>query len=107
MRRTSHLVLANYWWQGIQKDVATFVGNCEVCARTKAAFNAQTSQLQPLPISGLFYQWGVDLCGPFHESKHGIKYIMIAVEHYSRAMVLIPIPTKEAIHTAFAFDKLC
>jgi hypothetical protein len=31
MRRTSHLLLANYWWQGIQKDVATIVGNCEVC----------------------------------------------------------------------------
>ena len=30
---------------------------------------------------------------------------MIAVEHYPRAMVLIPIPTKEAIHTAFAFEQ--
>ena len=97
-------MLTNYWWQGIAKDVIQVVGSCEVCDRTRVAFNAQAANLNPLPISGLFYRWGIDLCGPFPASRHGNVYVMIAVEHYSRTLVLIPLPSKEAKHTCFAFE---
>ena len=105
VRRTSHLLLADYWWQGIVKDTATVVSECELCSRVLAAFNAQSPTLKPLDIVGLFYRWGVDLCGPFPVSRFGHRYAMICVEHYSRALVLVPLPSKEAKHTAFAFEQ--
>jgi hypothetical protein len=98
-------VLASYWWQGVLADVTDTVANCEVCDRTKTTFNTTGPQLQSLPITGLFYRWGVDLCGPFPTSRHGNSYIMVAVEHYSRTLVLVPIPSKHAKYTAFAFEQ--
>ena len=104
IRRTLHLMLTDYWWQGIWKDVTNAVNNCKVCDRVKASFNASHSELHPLPIMGLFYRWGVDLCGPFPETKRGHKYVMVMVEHYSKTLVIEPLVSKEAKHTAYAFE---
>lgn len=104
IRRTLHLMLADYWWQGIWQDVTRAVNDCKVCDRVKASFNACTTELQPLPIMGLFYRWGVDLCGPFPETKRGNRYVMVMIEHFSKTLVLEPLPSKESKHTAYAFE---
>jgi hypothetical protein len=59
--------------------------------------------LQPLPIMGLFYRWGVDLAGPFPATTRGNSYIMFCIEHFSKHVELIPLPSKESKHTASAF----
>eukprot|EP00877_Chromochloris_zofingiensis_P006429 jgi/Chrzof1/2039/UNPLg00695.t1 len=79
------------------------VRKCALCDRTQVTFNAQTPVLQPLPINGMFYRWGVDLCGPFELSELGNLYIMVAIEHYSKHIELVPLPSKKAKHTAAAF----
>jgi hypothetical protein len=104
VRRTSALVQTAYWWYGVQADTAAVVVACKECSRVKATFGmSQPPELQPLPIEGLFYRWGVDLCGPFPETARGNKYIMIMVEHFSKQIEAVPIPSKEPKHTAFAF----
>eukprot|EP00877_Chromochloris_zofingiensis_P014512 jgi/Chrzof1/9314/UNPLg00283.t1 len=44
--------------------------------------------------------WGVDLCGPFQLSELGNLCIMVAIEHYSKHIELVPLPSKKAKHTA-------
>ena len=68
-----------------------------------ASFTAQSPQLNPLPIEGLFYRWGVDLFGPVEKSVHGNSYCMIAIQHFSKHVELIPIPDKEPATTARFF----
>ena len=64
--------------------VAQVLSKCKFCDRVRSSFNAQVPELRPLPICGLFYRWGVDLCGPFPETPRGNKYVMVAIEHYSK-----------------------
>ncbi|PNW79026.1 hypothetical protein CHLRE_09g398141v5 [Chlamydomonas reinhardtii] len=104
VRRTTALLLHSYWWPGISDDVRSAVKHCEACDRAKASYNGQQQELRPLPIGGLFYRWGVDLCGPFNETKHGNKYVMVCVEHFSKFVLFLPIPSKHAHDTAFAFQ---
>jgi hypothetical protein len=54
---------------------------------------------------GLFYRWSIDLSGPFHTTTRGNTYIVHMMEHSIRLMVLTAIPSKEAKHTAFAFEQ--
>jgi hypothetical protein len=103
IKRTKHMLLASYWWRGMETDVAKALATCEVCARIKATFNAERPELQPLPIEGLFYRWGVDLAGPFAKSRDGNLYVMICIEHFSKQIELVPLPAKEARYTAAAF----
>ena len=103
VRRTGALVQHNYWWWGLWADVAKELSKCSICHRVRSTFNSPRPELQPLPISGLMYRWGVDLCGPFPESSRGNLYCMVAVEHYSKHIELVPLPNKEAKTTAAAF----
>ena len=103
-KRTTHLLLLSYWWQGIYQDVRRCIDSCQSCSQVKASgFNSQQPVLSPLPIQGMFYRWHVDLCGPFPESKHGYKYIMVAVEAFSKHAELVPIRDKSAPEVAYAF----
>ena len=104
VRRTTHLLLASYWWQGILADVAKVVKQCAICDRQGARFDQPTTELQPLPIRGLFFRWGVDTSGPYAVTRRGNRYIMHAIEHFSALLVVEPMPSKEARDTAYAFQ---
>jgi hypothetical protein len=103
VRRTGALIGTTYWWWGLWGDVAAAVSRCSLCSRVRSQFNGTQPELQPLPISGLMYRWGVDLCGPFPATARGNQYVMVAVEHYSKHLELVPIPNKEPATTAAAF----
>jgi hypothetical protein len=103
VKRTMHLVLHGHWWRGVQKDVEDVVARCAACDRTKASFNARAPVLNPLAIEGMFYRWGVDLCGPFPKSKQGNVYVMVCVEYFTKQIEAVPIPDKTAETTTRVF----
>jgi len=104
VRRTVSLLRPHYYWVGMWVDVSTFVGQCESCQRARVSFVTRAPQLNSLPIVPIGVRWSVDLAGPFQAvSRQGNRYIMIAVEGYSKWVELVPLPAKEARHTADAF----
>ncbi len=83
---------------------------CEVCDRVQASFNTQLPDRQPLSIEGLFYHWGMDLCGPFPTTTRGTRgntYVAIMIEHYSKTVVLEPLVHKDAKHSAMLMSMAC
>jgi len=106
MRRTLHLVLTSYWWAGARADVTAIVASCDLCSRARAAPTPEVPHLQPLPVMGLFYRWGVDLAGPFPTSRSGNTYLFVAIEHFSKTLEVTGIPNKEPITTASALLSL-
>ena len=103
-RRTTHLLMMQYWWSGMYSDVHKVVANCPSCSRvTSSNFGARSPELQPLPIMGMFYRWHVDLAGPFPTTSRGNAYVMVCVEAFSKHAELIPIRSKDADVTAHAF----
>jgi hypothetical protein len=75
---------------------------CAACDRVKASFEVRDTQLKPLPIMGLFYMWGVDLCKMPHTSEDGNKYVVVMIEHFTKWVELVPIPEKSSFYTAAA-----
>ena len=103
VRRTGALISTGYWWWGMWSDVAATLSKCGLCSRVRSSFGGEQPELHPLPISGLMYRWGVDLCGPFPTTARQHQFVMVAVEHYSKHLELVPIPNKEPATTAAAF----
>ena len=101
-RRTTYLVLGQWWWQGVAAEVARLVRNCATCDRVKASFTHRHPVLHPLPILGLMYRWGVDLAGPFKVTVRGNAYVMVMIEHFSKWIELAALPAKTSQHTAEA-----
>jgi hypothetical protein len=63
-------------------------------------------KLKPLPIMGMFYRWGVDLCKMPVPSKDGNRYVVVMIEHFTKWVELVPIPEKTPEHTAAALKRV-
>ena len=85
------------------KDAAGVIGHCRVCDRVRASFHTPSPTVNPVPIYGLFSSWGVDTSGPFPTSRRGNNYIMHAIEHVYKTLILKPLPHEEARDNAYAF----
>jgi hypothetical protein len=81
---TTNRISLKYSWKGRRADVERVLSVCTTCNRVKASFNAVHPSLHPLPIEGMFYRWGCDLCGPFDETPRGHKYLLVCIEHFSK-----------------------
>ena len=93
----------NYWWKGMDATATQVVKACMPCARTKAGFRVSGKELQPLHLQGLMFSWGIDFAGPLIETKRGNKYVLVCIEHFTKWVELIPLPSKSSAHVARAF----
>ena len=87
------------------KQVRLYVRRCNSCAKVKASFVPRDVVLHALPIMGIFYRSSVYLAGPFPESEYGNYYIMVMIEHFSKWVEVVAIPTKESCETARVFRQ--
>ena len=85
--------------------VRRYVRSCYACARVKASFVPRDVVPHPLPIMGMFYRWYVDLVGPSPQSEFGNFFIMVMIEHFSKWVEVVAIPTKESCETARVFHQ--
>ena len=85
--------------------VAKVVKECMSCARGKVAFRESGKNLQPLPIKGPMYRWGVDFAGPMEETNRGNRYVLVCIEHFTKWVELIPTTSKKAAEVAYQFKS--
>ena len=86
----------NYWWRNMGDTVVAVVKACLSCARVKAGFRESGIELQPLPVRGLGYRWGVDFAGPMGLTKARNRYVLVCIEHFTKWVELIPLPSKSS-----------
>ena len=76
--------------------VISTVRACHSCAQTKAGFKESGKELQPSPIRGLGYRWGVYFAGPLAVTDSGNKYVLVCIEHFTKWVELVPLPSKSS-----------
>jgi hypothetical protein len=82
VHKTHFLLEPTYFWSGMFAQVRKKVSSCTVCDRVKANFEVKDPALKPLPIMGMFYRWGVDLCKMLFKSASGNRYVVVMIEHF-------------------------
>ena len=87
------------------EQVRLSVRRCDSCAKGKASFVPRDVVLHPLPIVGMFYCWSVDMAESFPQSEYGNYCIMVMIEHFSKWVEVLAIPTKEYCETARVFRQ--
>lgn len=96
-------LLTRYWWSGITEDVKSVVRPCTACDEVNGNFTAQQGERNPLPISGLFYRWSVDVYRPCETTARGYECVIVAVEYFSKYIILVPPTDKDVVQTSFTF----
>jgi hypothetical protein len=45
---------------------------------------SEDEELKSIPVCDLFYRVAMDTAGPLPETKSGNRYILVAIDHYSK-----------------------
>ena len=102
VRTTQKQLSERYVWTNMSRDIKNWTMQCLSCQRTKVTRHNRTP-IQPIPTTGgKFSQVHLDLVGPLPINK-GQRYIMTAVDRYTRWPEAIPIPDATANTVADAF----
>src|ERR1700760_501300 len=86
---TLQLVLRDYWWPTVSKDVKNYVAVCKTCQRTKIHRHAPRAPLHPITIASEPWETiSVNLIGPLPESK-GFNAILVIADYLTKGKVLV------------------
>jgi len=84
--RTLTEVCRRYFWHNRTEDVKAVVRVCQQCQMVKkmGSIRSEDEELKSIPVCDLFYRVAMDTAGPLLETKSGNKYILVAIDHYSK-----------------------
>jgi hypothetical protein len=82
-----------FYWPKAASDAAELVQKCEgcqKCARDQKQPSSLTQLIQPTwPLQ----RWGLDLLGPLPPAQGNLKYVVVAVEYFSKWIEVKPLAT--------------
>ena len=82
-----------YYWPTILKDATDLVKKCRICLE-----HAKISRLPSEPLTSItspwpFQQWGLDILGPLPIGKGQCKFIIVAVDYFTKWVEAEPLAT--------------
>jgi hypothetical protein len=97
-----------FYWPKAASDVADLVQKCEgcqKCARDKKQPSSLTQLIQPTwPLQ----RWGLDLLGPLPPAQGNLRYVVVAVEYFSKWIEAKPLATITSVTIQkFFLAKYC
>jgi hypothetical protein len=84
--RTLAEICRRYFWHNRTEDVKIVVKVCQQCqmVRRMGSIRSEDEELKNIPICDLFHRVAMDTVGPLPETKSRNKYILVAIDHYSK-----------------------
>src|SRR6266498_1817700 len=71
-----------YYWPKMKDDIKSYVQTCDQCQRRGKT--TDENKLHSIKIKEPFYQWGIDIVGPLTETSRGNKYIVVAIDYFTK-----------------------
>ena len=89
--KTLELLMRNFYWNHISKDVQKYVSSCDVCQRSKPMNVAVQGLFKPLPIPrGRWTDITMDFVGALPKTVSGHDTVMVVVDRLSKRAHFIP-----------------
>jgi hypothetical protein len=94
---TAKAFRAGFYWLTAIEDAKDIVQKCEACQSFASRPHAPAAELQPIPLSWPFAQWGLDMVGKLHKSwPGGHVYMLVAVDKFTKWVEAAPVTTQDS-----------
>ncbi|KAL6459687.1 hypothetical protein MHYP_G00314460 [Metynnis hypsauchen] len=87
-------------WPGCRADVELFVHCCDVCAAKKGPSRAPRAPLHPYQCGGPMERVAVDVLGPFPVTDSGNRFVLVAMDYFTKWPEAYAVPDQGAVTTA-------
>ncbi|GAU27754.1 hypothetical protein TSUD_215650 [Trifolium subterraneum] len=84
---------AGFFWPTLLSDANRHVRSCDQCQRHAYLHHAPGELLQSVMSPWPFYMWGVDILGPFTTSQGQAKFLLVAVDYFTKWIKAEPVAT--------------
>ncbi|RDY09374.1 Gypsy retrotransposon integrase-like protein 1, partial [Mucuna pruriens] len=92
----SKIAMASYYWPTLKGDCMDYVRRCDKCQRFAEVGNAPLEQLCAITSSWPFHKLGVDILRPFPPALGQLKYLIVAIDYFTKWIEAEPVTTISA-----------
>ena len=97
----------HYFWEGMWKDVKAFCDACDVCLQKKKS-KMDHGIPANIEIGGPWETIALDIVGPYNESSSGNKFLLVAIDMFTKNVEVIATPSTTAdVIVKFLADEVC
>ncbi len=82
LEATLNKLKERYYWPKMKDDIKSYIQTCDQCQRRGKT--TDENELHSIKIKELFYQQGIDIVGSLTESSRGNKYIVVAIDYFTK-----------------------
>ncbi|KAJ0447862.1 putative nucleotidyltransferase, Ribonuclease H [Helianthus annuus] len=78
------LMNLGYFWPSMHRDTVEQLKKCDACQIHSPIPKSPKHDLVPITSAWPFHKWGMDIVGPFPPSKGGVKFLLVAIDYFSK-----------------------
>ncbi|XP_019192761.1 PREDICTED: uncharacterized protein LOC109187068 [Ipomoea nil] len=87
------IMVIGYYWSSIQLDCEKIAKDCEVCQLYARMPGRPATYYQPVSTAITFARWGVDIVRPFPQLSGRRRFIIVAINYFSKWIEAEPLAT--------------
>ncbi|GJX94140.1 reverse transcriptase domain-containing protein [Tanacetum coccineum] len=86
-------IRTGYYWPTMHMDAHKLIRECNNCQVHRPVPRNPQQNLTPITSLWLFYKWGIDIAGPFLEGPGKVKFLIVAIDYFTKWIEAKPVAT--------------
>ncbi|GKA85584.1 reverse transcriptase domain-containing protein, partial [Tanacetum coccineum] len=82
-----------YYWPTMHENARKLIRACQDCQVHKPIPRSPQQKLSPITSPWPFYKWGIDIAGPFLEGPRKVKFLIVAIDYFTKWIEAKPVAT--------------
>ncbi|GJT49197.1 reverse transcriptase domain-containing protein [Tanacetum coccineum] len=84
---------SGYYWPTMHMDARNLIRECSDCQVHRPVPRNPQEKLTPITSPWPFYKWGIDIAGPFPEGPGKVKFLIVAMDYFTKWIEAKPVAT--------------
>ncbi|GJT60212.1 reverse transcriptase domain-containing protein [Tanacetum coccineum] len=86
-------IWTGYYWPTMHGDARKMIWECQDCQVHRPVPRNPQQKLTPIVSPWPFYKWGIDIVGPFPEGPGKVKFLIVAIDYFTKWIEAKPVST--------------
>ncbi|GJR79721.1 reverse transcriptase domain-containing protein [Tanacetum coccineum] len=86
-------IRTGYYWSTMHADARKMIRECQDFQVHRPMPRNPQQKLTPIVSPWPFYKWGIDIAGPFTEGPGKVKFLIVAIDYFTKWIEVNPVAT--------------